>query len=64
MSLAAPPVTDRDFRGYGASPPAIRWPNDARLAVSIVVNIFSTCCRHYDPVIITSIVERKYKQPC
>ncbi len=32
-------ATDRDFRGYGASPPAIRWPNDARLAVSVVVNV-------------------------
>jgi allantoinase len=34
-----PAATDRDFRGYGGSPPAIRWPNDARLAVSIVVNV-------------------------
>jgi allantoinase len=31
--------TDRDFRGHGATPPAIRWPNDARLAVSVVVNV-------------------------
>jgi len=31
--------TDRDFRGYGGNPPAIRWPNDARLAVSVVVNV-------------------------
>jgi allantoinase len=31
--------TDRDFRGYGANPPPIRWPRDARLALSIVVNI-------------------------
>ncbi|MBN8944656.1 MAG: polysaccharide deacetylase family protein [Rhizobiales bacterium] len=34
-----PPPGDRDFRGYGTHPPAIRWPNDARLAVSIVVNV-------------------------
>jgi allantoinase len=35
-----PPIpSDRDFRGYGASPPDIRWPNDARLAVSVVVNV-------------------------
>lgn len=31
--------TDRDFRGYGGNPPAVRWPNDARLAVSVVVNV-------------------------
>jgi len=29
----------RDFLGYGDKPPAIRWPNDARVAVSLVVNI-------------------------
>ncbi|WP_439573866.1 polysaccharide deacetylase family protein [Phreatobacter sp.] len=34
-----PPATDRDFRGYGTTPPRIRWPDDARLAVSVVVNI-------------------------
>ena len=28
-----------DYRGYGGSPPAVRWPGDARLAVSIVVNV-------------------------
>jgi allantoinase len=33
------PPTDRDFRGNGEAPPAIRWPNGARLAVSVVVNI-------------------------
>ncbi|PTM43309.1 allantoinase PuuE [Bosea sp. 124] len=33
------PEGDRDFRGYGANPPAIRWPNGARLAVSVVVNV-------------------------
>lgn len=31
--------TDRDFRGYGGNPPAIRWPDGARLAVSVVVNV-------------------------
>lgn len=31
--------TDRDFAGYRGAPPKIRWPFDARLAVSIVVNI-------------------------
>jgi peptidoglycan/xylan/chitin deacetylase (PgdA/CDA1 family) len=28
----------RDYRGYGDKAPAVRWPNGARLAVSIVVN--------------------------
>ncbi|MFZ4532833.1 MAG: polysaccharide deacetylase family protein, partial [Alsobacter sp.] len=31
--------TDRDFCGYGNNPPDIAWPNKARLALSIVVNI-------------------------
>ena len=35
-SLMAAPMSDRDFRGYGDTPPAIRWPNGARLAVSVV----------------------------
>jgi peptidoglycan/xylan/chitin deacetylase (PgdA/CDA1 family) len=39
MPLFPVPTTDRDFHGYGASPPAIRWLNDARLAVSVVVNV-------------------------
>jgi peptidoglycan/xylan/chitin deacetylase (PgdA/CDA1 family) len=33
------PLTDRDFAGYRGRTPAIRWPGDARLAVSIVVNV-------------------------
>ena len=28
----------RDLVGYGANPPAVPWPNGARLAVSVVVN--------------------------
>lgn len=28
----------RDFAGYGATPPAVRWPGGARVAVSFVVN--------------------------
>lgn len=28
----------RDFYGYGRTPPAVRWPRSARLAVSFVVN--------------------------
>ena len=38
MSISLPPTT-RNFRGYGTTPPAVRWPGRARLAVSIVVNI-------------------------
>ncbi|MGY3604345.1 MULTISPECIES: polysaccharide deacetylase family protein [unclassified Bradyrhizobium] len=30
---------DRDFVGYGRGPPRPRWPNDARLAIVIVLNI-------------------------
>ncbi len=29
---------ERDLVGYGEHPPAIRWPNDARLAVNVVIN--------------------------
>ena len=38
LSFPIPP-SDRDFRGYGSNPPAVRWPRDARLALSVVVNI-------------------------
>ena len=38
LSFPLPP-TDRDFRGYGSSPPSVRWPRDALLALSVVVNI-------------------------
>ena len=31
--------TDRDFRGHGDTPPPVRWPHGARLALSIVVNV-------------------------
>jgi allantoinase len=30
---------ERDFVGYGRSPPAARWPNDARLAIVVVLNV-------------------------
>jgi len=29
----------RDFQGYGAEPPDLRWPDGARVAVSVVINI-------------------------
>lgn len=38
LSFPLPP-NDRDFRGDAQGAPAIRWPGDARLALSIVVNI-------------------------
>ena len=28
----------RDLIGYGATPPHPRWPHDARIAVSVVLN--------------------------
>lgn len=38
MPVSLPPTT-RNFRGYGSSPPLVRWPAGARLAVSVVVNV-------------------------
>lgn len=35
---AETPVPRRDLIGYGGKPPAVRWPNDAAVAVSFVVN--------------------------
>jgi len=32
-------LMDRDFRGYGATPPDPQWPGGARLAASFVVNV-------------------------
>jgi hypothetical protein len=37
--MTAPASRTRDFLGYGGRPPAVRWPDDARVAVSLVVNI-------------------------
>ncbi len=31
-------MSERDLIGYGANPPRVRWPNDARIAISLVVN--------------------------
>jgi len=31
-------MTERDFVGYGSNPPAVQWPNNAKIAVSVVVN--------------------------
>src|SRR3954470_15531894 len=31
-------MPERDLIGYGAAPPRVRWPNDARIAISLVVN--------------------------
>jgi allantoinase len=30
---------ERDFVGYGRTPPAARWPNEARLALVLVLNV-------------------------
>ncbi|MEZ2388049.1 polysaccharide deacetylase family protein [bacterium RCC_150] len=35
----AMPKTQRDFVGYGETPPDFRWPDDARVAVSLVINV-------------------------
>jgi allantoinase len=39
MWVPPPPPPDRDFAGYRAGEPAVRWPGGARLAVSVVVNV-------------------------
>lgn len=31
-------MQERDLVGYGANPPRVRWPGDARIAISLVVN--------------------------
>ena len=31
-------MSTRDLVGYGANPPIVKWPNGARIAVSVVVN--------------------------
>ena len=32
-------MPDRDLYGYGANPPAAKWPGGARVAVSLVLNV-------------------------
>ena len=32
-------MPERDFRGYGGHPLSVRWPDQARVAVSFVVNL-------------------------
>ncbi|MCA8862703.1 MULTISPECIES: polysaccharide deacetylase family protein [unclassified Halomonas] len=39
MATRLPLLIDRDFYGYGASLPRIAWPNNARLALSFVLNL-------------------------
>src|ERR687884_1394516 len=29
---------ERDLAGYGKTPPRVAWPNDARIAISVVLN--------------------------
>jgi allantoinase len=31
-------MQERDLVGYGRTPPRVRWPGDARVAISLVVN--------------------------
>ncbi|WP_034640088.1 polysaccharide deacetylase family protein [Desulfovibrio inopinatus] len=38
MTLTTPSWTDRDLRGYGPEPPDPQWPENARMAISIVIN--------------------------
>jgi peptidoglycan/xylan/chitin deacetylase (PgdA/CDA1 family) len=38
MSLNSTDIPLRDFVGYGRTPPNAEWPNDARIAVSFVLN--------------------------
>lgn len=38
MTYEVTPGTERDFVGYGRHLPTVRWPEDARLALSLVVN--------------------------
>ncbi|MCY7307596.1 MAG: polysaccharide deacetylase family protein [Rhodoferax sp.] len=39
MNAPGLPVHGRDFAGYRDTPPAVRWPGNAQLALSIVVNV-------------------------
>ncbi len=36
--MSSPREYPRDMVGYGASPPVVRWPGDARVAVQFVIN--------------------------
>jgi peptidoglycan/xylan/chitin deacetylase (PgdA/CDA1 family) len=36
--MSGGPSVDRDFEGYGGTPPNANWPNNARIAVNIVIN--------------------------
>ncbi len=39
MNVIDAPSYPRDFFGYGANPPDAKWPGDARVAVSFVLNV-------------------------
>jgi putative urate catabolism protein len=50
--MSIPDSYPRDLVGYGAKPPHPRWPQDARVAVSIVLNYEEggeNCVLHGDP---------------
>jgi len=38
QTVANPSNYDRDLVGYGATPPSVQWPGEARVAVQFVVN--------------------------
>ncbi len=47
-----PPRYPRDLRGYGPVPPDARWPGEARIAISVVLNFEEggeSCLLHGDP---------------
>ncbi len=39
MNTEDPTPYPRDFKGYGGNPPDPKWPDGARVAVSIVLNV-------------------------
>jgi len=51
VAEGGPMNMERDFVGYGPNPPRVRWPEGARIAISLVVayaqSLYSTCRQHY-----------------
>jgi allantoinase len=49
--MSAPGPYPRDLKGYGSQPPDVRWPHQARVAVSVVLNFEEggeSCVLHGD----------------
>ena len=58
--MTGPAAYDRDLIGYGRTPPAVRWPGDARVAVQFVLNYEEggeNCILHGDPASETFLSE-------